>query len=92
MIANPHLRMRLIRMQRKPVVAHQLPAPVDALETLAKYRAQSLLIGVVADRAGGHIHASDLTPAQARDVIAWATPRAVTGPSLLRRVLQHMRG
>lgn len=78
LIRNPHA---LARMARKgapaPEDSDRLKPlwidPVDALETRERSQAQSLLCGLVyLDRSR---NPGPLTLDQARDVLAWATPR-----------------
>ena len=77
MSALSRRRLRLIRGVAKPAprpgVWQPLAAPVDAMETQARSRAQSLLCGL--PYRDGTTNPDTLTLAQAQDVLRWATAR-----------------
>ena len=77
-IRNPHAVQRIARTADAPVDKPRKPAPVwidpvDALETLDRIRAQSLLAGVL--YRDGSYNPDTLTLAQAHDVLRWAPTR-----------------
>jgi hypothetical protein len=66
------LALRRIRNNRLVMLLHKwpsdLPPPIHAADTQDKARAVSLLRGMVT-QDGDHVHACDLTPEQARDIV-----------------------
>lgn len=69
LVRNPHALQRLARITcRRYSEARTLP-----LDTMARSRAQSLLAGLYFRDCS--TNPGPLTLSQARDVLAWATPR-----------------